>query len=208
MKLLFLPTILFSFVIHSQEPAEGVFPLRDGAIYYEKIITLDSVSRESIYRAVKSWGVNAFKSQKDVLQADDKEIGLIAYKYWFSEQFHAITPDSKDGGYSQWRYDAIMKIFIKDGKVKIVVQDITLKSSDNYSGEILKLRANADSLYKDMQVTNKKFAKFMARYNTEEYKKIQYAEVKKNFESANKSILEMINQLAEYLKSSKSEFDF
>jgi Domain of unknown function (DUF4468) with TBP-like fold len=207
MKIIFLSLLFFSLLCHSQEPAEGVFSLKDGTIYYEKIITLDSTTKENIYIAVKSWGVNAFKSQKDVLQADEKEIGLIAYKYWFAETFNAVLEAGKTVSFD-WKYYSTLKIFIKNDKVKIVVQDIELKNQDDYSMPILTLNADMESVTKKLSLENKDYAKYDKEVNTPEVKAKRFSETKRNFEKANKSILTTIEQLAEYLKSGKSEFDF
>lgn len=186
----------------AQEPAESVFPVKDSAIYYERIVTLDSTTKENIYKGVKSWGVNAFKSQKDVLQADDKEIGLIAYKYWFSEIYNAEFEGIKSS--AEWKYNATMKIFIKDDKIKIVIQDIGLREG----GPILTFKADYERVIKEMETSNKTYAKYSKKIYTPELKQKHFSEAKRNFEKANTSILSTIQSLVSYLKSGNSEFDF
>lgn len=191
---LLLFALLASLISYSQEPAEGVFPLKDSSIYYEKIVSIDSSTKENIYKGVKSWGVNAFRSQKDVLQADDKELGLIAYKYWFDETFNA-PPVLGTKVSSEWKYWATMKIFIRDAKVKIIVQDVDIKEIGGATPSIRTLRADIEPYYKKGM-----FGK--------SYRDKYFEEAKINFQKADKSIVAMIDELILYLKSGKSEFDF
>lgn len=197
--------LLLSTIVKSQEPAEGIFPLKDSAIYYERIITLDSTTKENIYKAVKSWGVNAFKSQKDVLQADDKEIGLIAYRYWFAETYNIEVNGTKAS--AEWKYYVVMKIFIKDEKAKIVVQNVELKISE-MACPIITLMADSERIAKELEASDKTYTKYLKKINTPELKQKQFAETKRNFEKANRSILTMIESVGVYIESSKSEFDF
>lgn len=72
---------------------------------HERIVDADSLSKDQIYKIVKSWGVDAFKSQKDVTQADDREVGIIAFKSFFEISFWSpiLHPDIK------WQYSFTMK---------------------------------------------------------------------------------------------------
>ncbi|MDZ4807935.1 MAG: DUF4468 domain-containing protein [Bacteroidota bacterium] len=87
MKVLLLLFVLIGLTSMAQEPAERGFPLKDGSIYYESIVDADSLSKDQIYKIFKSWGVGVFKSQKDVTQSDDREVGIIAFKSFFKISF-------------------------------------------------------------------------------------------------------------------------
>ena len=139
------------------------------------------------------------------MQADDNEIGLIAYKYWFDETYNVELNGTKVS--SKWKYYVTMKIFIKDGKVKIAVQNVELKVGEVQSS-ILTVMADSERMIKELEASDKTYAKYSKKINTPELRQKQFAETKRNFEKANQSILTIIDQLVEYLKSGKSEFDF
>lgn len=133
-KILFaiLATILSVFipiVMNAQEPAVGVFPVRDGEVYYEKIIGLDSVNKQEIFKRTKIWAVDAFRSQKNALQTEDKEDGFIIYKTNFTELFTmpslAAIPNPKP---DVWTFYCTIKFLIKDSKCKIIIYDFDFES--------------------------------------------------------------------------------
>src|SRR5262245_61458977 len=111
MKLLFIG-LISGFICYGQEPALDVFPLRDGAIHYERIITVDSASKDDLYLKAKSWAVNAFKSQKAALQAEDKELGFISFKSLLVLPFQYPPIIGVPSSPYDWEYSFIMKIFL------------------------------------------------------------------------------------------------
>jgi hypothetical protein len=192
---------LFTFLVsvslfsNSQEPAEGVFPLKEGSILYEKVISIDSFSKDDIYKSVKSWGVSAFKSQKDVLQADDKETGLVAYKFIFTILFESPPVLGKRYA-SDWTYWATMRVYIKEGKAKITVSDVDIKDPPGTgTPSILTFRKDMDPVFKKAMY---------GKGGREKY----YAEAKGNFIKANERINELILDLESAMKKGSREFDF
>jgi hypothetical protein len=101
-----------------------VFPLKDGIITYEKIIEIPGVSKDDLYNRAKSWALPFYSSQKDALQTDDKEAGLLAYKGFFSQIFFPPRVMGVKVEYDNREYWEIVKILVKDGKAKIVVSNI------------------------------------------------------------------------------------
>lgn len=87
-----------------------VMPMQDGVVYYEAVMQVDSVPADEIYRMLKSYVFDSFKSGKDVVQLDDpvnRELrtrgALIAYwQNTFSASFevrlyHKLTIAVRDG---------------------------------------------------------------------------------------------------------------
>lgn len=170
------------------------FPLRDNKVYYERIVEAPGQTRDNLYKIVKSWGVSAFNSQKDILQADDKEGGIIAYKYFFKTIFKAPKVFGVEA-VADWKYWQVMKIFLKDGKAKIVIDDVTLNDI-GYSGFTIEtFRSSTESYFKKSM---------MGKGYREKY----YAETYRNFQRANTKINSLIDELEKALHSGKSEFDF
>lgn len=76
--------ILFSSPTFAQNRTiASIFPLTDSKIYYEKVILTDSLKKEEIYKKLKTFALDLYTSQKDALQADDKETGILFYHGYF-----------------------------------------------------------------------------------------------------------------------------
>ena len=71
---------IFCKYVQCQEPADSVFPIKGGEIYFEKLSIIDSLRKEEIFKRVKFWAINALYSQKRALETEDKEGGYIIYK--------------------------------------------------------------------------------------------------------------------------------
>lgn len=170
------------------------FPLKDNKVYYERIVEAPGQTKDHLYKTVKSWGVNAFNSQKDILQADDKEVGIIAYKYFFNNTFKAPKVFGVEA-VADWKYWQVMKIFLKDGKAKIIIEDVTLNDIGYNGFTIETFRSSTESYFKKSM---------MGKGYREKY----YAETYRNFTNANFKITGLIDDLEKTLKSGKSEFDF
>ena len=187
--LLFTPAIAIC-----QDTLHRAFSLKDNKVYYERIIDLPSQKKDQIYKSVKSWGVNAFNSQKDVLQADDRETGIVAFKYFFTVVFEAPKMLGITNA-ADWKYWQILKVFLKDDKVKVIVEDVLLNEPWHGDMKIETIRSSTEELLK----------KSMAGKG---YRERYYAQVYKNFQKANARILATIDDLEHALKSGKSDFDF
>lgn len=108
-----------------------VLPIKEGKVIYEMVIEVDSVNKNDLYLRTKSWGLSAFVSQKDALQLDDKESGIIAYKTFFTTT--SSVPFKSFNIITEREFWHLIKIFIKDNKVKIVISDINIKERNQGS---------------------------------------------------------------------------
>lgn len=195
--ILLIPLMCISERCIAQEPANGVFPIKDSVIYYEKIANIDSLSKDQIYKSIKSWGVNAFVSQKDVVQADDKESGLIAYKFFFTQLFSPPKIWGL-GTTTTIEYWCVLKVFIKDNKIKITVTDLSFKNAGSYgttSTSILHYRRDYEEMLK----------KSLMGKN---YRDKLYDSLRTSFIDANYHITNLINNVVTAAKSGKGDFDF
>jgi hypothetical protein len=96
---------------------------KDGYIVYERVITVDSTSKEDLYKRAKIWSLTAFKSQKAALQSDDKELGLLSFKSTVQAPYTAATPAGKET--VNWLFWNLLTIYLKDSKVKLVMNQFS-----------------------------------------------------------------------------------
>jgi hypothetical protein len=197
MKKLIIPLLLtFSNLCNGQEPAEGIFPLKEGSIYYEKVINVDSASKGEIFKRTKLWAVDAFKSQKVALQTEDKEEGFIVYKTNFTASFTmpptAMFPKPLP---NEWRFYCSVKFMIKENKCKVTIYDFGFESETYYTAKgdnsILKYRERSDpDLKKGM----------MSKANREKF----FQNAKVTFQAANNEVLGIIDSFEKMIKSKES----
>src|SRR5882672_8278561 len=128
MKLMLFIFILLCFHSYSQEKSlADIMPLKDGKVVYEKLILIDSSNKNSLYQRGKLWGLSNFKSQKNAIQIDDKESGILAYKTFKLYPYQIIIDKFPFSG--KYKLEYLIKIYVKDNKVKLLIEDIVLSSS-------------------------------------------------------------------------------
>lgn len=97
-------------------------PKFEGQYQYEGIVNVDSaIKKIELYNRSKIYFANAYKSAKDVIQYDDKEIGKVIGKGFieFSEAKWLYSV--------QWDVYFSTEIQAKDGKYKYRLYDIYIK---------------------------------------------------------------------------------
>lgn len=116
--------ILLSMAAHTQaqsdkERVNKYFPNNDGLIVYTEVIKLDSTyTRDLLFKNAKQWLVDNFKSGKDVLQTEDKEIGYIIGQGYF------VVGKNPVGFFvTNSRIWFTVKIEVKDGRYKYTFYD-------------------------------------------------------------------------------------
>lgn len=175
---------------YSQEPAEGIFPLKDSAIYYERIITIDSANKSEILKRIKFWAVENIVSQKRALETEDKDGNYIIYKMNYSVPYTSpamkISIVNIKESKSFWNFHCTLKFELKDFKTKVTLLSFEL---DN-SGDILKYRANYDKNISDMKV------KDLSKKNKDKI----FIEVKNTFTAANEKAVLILDELEKSLK--------
>lgn len=195
----FIITLIFSCVSLAQDTTANCFPQRDGQIYYEHVIQVDSLSKEKLYLKIKSWALSSFNSQKAALQADDKDVGLIAFKSHFNVVYHVPKMEKTNPGSYDITYNFIMKVYYKDNKAKIVISDVSAKYINN-DFPILDYQKRTDVEYQDPMFKKKKYVDFINKCRIE---------ARSNFQIAHATFTQTIDGLEIFLKSNATtEADF
>jgi len=134
-------------------------PKVNGEYEYSSVITLDSsYKKDNLYRNVKLYFVDNYKSAKDVIQYDDKEQGKVIGKgsfYLKDYQSLLITgiSETREIYYST-------EIICKDGKYKYKLYDFSIKRTiQSGNGSIEYSTMTIDEAY---EATNKGMTKKMA----------------------------------------------
>jgi hypothetical protein len=100
-----------------------ILPLKDGKVTYTEVVKVDTLlNKDEIYKRVKRWFVDTYKSGKDVIQLDDKDNGEVIGKGNFS----VLWQINFMGGMNINIWETI-KINIKDGRYKYEITDFRAK---------------------------------------------------------------------------------
>jgi len=181
-----------------QEPADGVFPLNDGKIYYEQISVIDSTTKDEIFRRAKLWSVNDIHTQKSTIESEDKDSKYMIYKTTFSIPFELPEMYGTKMPLTFWNYDCVINFQIKNAKAKVSISGFELRGLDNtFTGNestILNYRKMSDFGTKGPFSGKKLMAKF-------------YSQVKNNFILADKEVLTILSSIGKAL-STKPNSDF
>lgn len=193
--------ILISLQINAQDSLLfGAFPFIDGKINYTTILSIDSTTKDNLFIKVKEWAVDSYKSQKSANQAEDKEMGYMAYKGFLKTVLYYKGGILKGKPYSVDLYHTI-KFYIKDNKIKIVFTDLETISHDVASDYIEGQTGRStkptllESLDNNVTGGDKRKERIMG-YVYEDAKQL------------NKQILKFLDSIFEKMKTKKSEFDF
>ena len=91
-----------------------------GAIIYSEVITVDSVSKDELYKRAKSCFVTLFKNSSDVIKNENSSDGTITGKGVIKAYARALGTDY-DGGYVNF----FITIACKDGRYKYIITNLT-----------------------------------------------------------------------------------
>lgn len=108
-------------------------PIKDGHVFYENIVDVDSVLKDQLFERARMWAVDVFNNAKSVLQIADKETGQLSGKGIFNLQTN-YRP-----------VDFTFNIQFKDHKYRVQFYDFTFRAIDPVNGR--SLERSADSVY-------------------------------------------------------------
>lgn len=170
-----------------------MFPIKDGQIFYEKIIVKENTSKAEIFKRTKIWAVDAFRSQKNALETEDKEEGFIIYKTNFTKPFTfpatAAMPTPQT--YS-WRFFCSIRFLIKENKCKIIIYDF------DFEGETVYKPRQKNSILNFRAITEPELKKnMMSKGNREKF--LNNANI--TFNTANSAVNEIIDSFEKMIKS-------
>ena len=128
-----------SLQLHAQHSLlYGIFPVKDGKIIYEKVVPVDSVNKDELFKRSQVWASNAYKTQKDTNQTEDKVLGSLIYKRYITVLF----PEPVSKVAVEWNCLHTIKIFCKDNIATIIITDLEQRAPSGY-GTITSVRMEA-----------------------------------------------------------------
>ena len=172
-KYLILTLLLPALSLAQQaKPLLDAFPIKDGKVYYERIVDIDSVSKTELFKRAKVWALSSFASQKSALQSEDKEIGLLNYKTYITEAFENPKMYGIKLGPTYGKFWFTITFYFKEGRAKIVFDNVSIEDEtdiENYEYLIqkstpksMKKRGYDKQMLQEAMVT---FKKVNARFN-------------------------------------------
>lgn len=108
--LLFLPFIAFN-----QTFVEQHFPTKDGRIFYQDVIKVDSITSNQLYIKTKQWVTDVYNSN-EVVQVDEKKEGLIVIKSFIKKGHNDFILNPKN-----WY---TFTIELKENRYRYTLKDI------------------------------------------------------------------------------------
>jgi hypothetical protein len=122
--LLCLCTGLASAQTQPVTPADSVrFPLdtETKRITFTEVVAMPGVSQAELYTRAKVWFATTFKAPKLVVQADEKETGIIQGESWAPIQVHYLGPKRPASELRLW---CTIKFAFKDGRYRYEITDL------------------------------------------------------------------------------------
>ena len=109
----------------------SVLSMKEGRVYYEGVIAVDSATKDALYQRAKRWVVDAYKSAKDVIQLDDPDNGELVVKGKFKTYWQTTFLAGQDVYIAH-----TISISVKDGKYRYQMTDFVVSGynpSSQYS---------------------------------------------------------------------------
>lgn len=103
----------------------------NGEIHYTSVIAVDGRSQNDLYLRAKAWVINVFKSPKDVITVEEKDVGIIICKGYTEENVQIYS-----GRSIPIKLYFTIKVSTKDGRYKYDIMDFYFQrysSSENTS---------------------------------------------------------------------------
>lgn len=179
--------------LQAQDPLlYGIFPVNNGKIMYEKNVSIDSVSKDELFKRGRDWALRTYKAQKDTNQIEDKEQGLLTYKGFVTVLF--TEPARRVA--AEWNCWHTIKILCSDNKTKIIITDLEQRAPSGYgtitSVKIEGIKSKTDSLPKSV---------FFGKNNKARYWKTELVSLRE----IDSKIKALIASLEKSLKSDKPD---
>lgn len=85
---------------------KSIYSVKEDGAHFTEVVKCDSTTASSLYARAVSWLYKTFNSPKNVIQTENRELGLIVVKGWYLSEFvqteYKLTIQVKDG---RFRYD-------------------------------------------------------------------------------------------------------
>jgi hypothetical protein len=90
-------------------------------ITYTGVVQVPGVSQAELYTRAKLWFANTFKSATEVVQADEKEAGIVQGRGWAPISVHFIGPKRPTTNLRMWQ---TIKIMVKEGRYRYEITNL------------------------------------------------------------------------------------
>jgi hypothetical protein len=104
-------------------------PTKNGAIFYQQVISVDSVPKSELFDRGRMWAVDYFNSAKDVIQIADKDAGQLTGKGIF------VLANTKYSLGYQSSVKFTFNIQYKDEKYRVQFYDFIITSVSPINGQ-------------------------------------------------------------------------
>lgn len=190
------------FVASHDSMMHKIFPFNDSTVHYELIINVDSVKKNILFQRAKIWQVKMLNSPKYSQQFEDKEGGFIALQAAFSEPYN--DPLSK-GSIIDLSFFFSLKIYVKDYKAKIVIDDIKMIGVDSEQ-EPIETHFLTQTQKEDIMISQLP-KKMRGRFNNYNERENELKAMAKTYQYANLEFISLMNDFKNAIIN-KSEGDF
>jgi hypothetical protein len=93
-------------------------------ITYAEVVQMPGMSQAELYTRAKLWFADAFKSAKDVVQADEKDAGLVQGEAWSPMQAHFMGKNLPASNIQLWY---TVKLACREGRYRYEITDFKYK---------------------------------------------------------------------------------
>jgi hypothetical protein len=94
-------------------------------ITYAEVVQMPGMSQAELYTRAKLWFAEAFKSAKDVVQADEKDAGLVQGEAWSPMQAHFMGKNMPASNIQLWY---TVKLACREGRYRYEITDFKYKA--------------------------------------------------------------------------------
>lgn len=167
-----------------------IFPLVNNKIFYQGVVKLnDSLGKEYIYDKLKQIVVSVIKSDKNIIQNENKEIGVIQANGFIVKGHNSYIENPQI-----WY---IIKIEVKNGRFRYTISDFTYKFDVKVSTE----------LYGNTISNNKNYNQSFEEWINPTKKRggLDRKEIEKFLDSVNSELLLIIDSLKIKIEEKKSD---
>jgi hypothetical protein len=123
---------------------------KTGNVFYEKVIQVPDKSKDLIYIKIKQWIPLQFRTAKDVIEADDKNNGVIVLK-----GASDVTIETGFGNVVRAMFFTI-SVYIRDERFKIEVSNIYYENYPDKSNNFKTDRTSAEEMMLSKKMHNNK----------------------------------------------------
>jgi hypothetical protein len=112
--------------------AFALFPSLLFAKNYTEVVEVPGKTADQLYSSAREWFAETFNSANHVLQMDDPKLGKLIGKGSTIIKESATAGLARTKAFVWYTIDFTVKIYLKDGKYKVTIDDIEAKTKQTY----------------------------------------------------------------------------